>query len=387
MYALCKIVNSHRKPELLNPIRVCEFHLSFYLFYRNIQSVGMETPQKQPAVYIERDRHGLFGLHVSNIAPELNEDDLRSLFQTSGFIKVCKIITYGDKSRVAFVKFDSQEEAMMGLKKVSGTTIGDFVLDVRPAYESCRKGQKWNKDKSLSPESFSKQDVRNQRNVSSMVNGATPGEDSKTMEAKDDKEMGNRTSGSLSKSTEEQAPKTYVLPPASQDVRYSNGSTGSSSSMESFNNKSPLKPSTFNTRQRDNPRQTAANFEGLKKTDHAPHAGHAKIKTETVSIVKNHLPSGKQLEKKMGQMNLGNNTPHQKGHHAQMNTNVSKWTVEEVAKYFQRQEECTVSMVTFIKEQEIDGDALMLIEEGSLLHFMKLGPALKFLNLREKLKN
>jgi hypothetical protein len=44
-------------------------------------------------------------------------------------------------------------------------------------------------------------------------------------------------------------------------------------------------------------------------------------------------------------------------------------------------------MVAFLEDQEIDGNALMLLEHESLLHFMKLGPALKLLNLRGKLKN
>lgn len=366
----------------------------------------MDTPTKQQNIHIERDRNGLYGLYVANLAPEINENDLRGLFISSGFIEVCKILkNHHDKTHVAFVKFAKYEEALAGLQKVNGTTFGGLILEVRPAYENQRRMHRYGKEKSPRAEFFKQggqhATTNNNKQCSNNID-----ENGTNTDCKDgNKEESNKTGNlpqkeSPTKSVDEAKLKSYILPPTSQDVRYSNGngSTCSGSSFESLSDKSPVKSTAFNKVPSEKPQGkahqqigVAPNFDGLKKSDtsHSTCSGQAKLKFEnkprSANASKSNLQASTQLAQNMSNVHLGNDTKCQNGPLTQ--GNVSKWSVEEVAKFFQCHEECTESMVTFVKEQEIDGNALMLIEESSLLHFMKLGPALKFLNLREKLKN
>lgn len=57
---------------------------------------------------------------------------------------------------------------------------------------------------------------------------------------------------------------------------------------------------------------------------------------------------------------------------------VTKWGVAEVVKFFQSKSECQV-FAPILKEQEIDGPALLLLSHDSLVKCLdiKLGPALK----------
>lgn len=380
----------------------------FYLFifflicYRYFKLVGMDTPNKQKNIYIERDRNGLYGLYIGNLAPEINENDLRGLFISSGFIEVCKILklNHHDKTNIAFIKFARHEEALAGLQKVNGTKFGGQILEVRPAYETNRRAPRFGKERSTSSESL-KQGRLHRAATNTTMNRDNVEENSHETEKKTTNEVDKTTSlppkESQVKLTNEAKSEMYLLPPASQDVRYNgNSSTCSTSSLESFSDKMPVKSSTFNKSLIPKPQGNslrevgiAAHLDGLITTDTS--SGQANIKSENkltaTNVSNNNLPAGGQLAQNVSKLNLGNDSKYQNGQLTQGHLSVSKWSVEEVVEFFHCQEECTESMVTFIKEQEIDGNALMLIEECSLLHFMKLGPALKFLHLREKLKN
>lgn len=64
---------------------------------------------------------------------------------------------------------------------------------------------------------------------------------------------------------------------------------------------------------------------------------------------------------------------------------VSLWSTKEVADFI-RSSECP-NYADFFQDQDIDGKALLLLERDTLLHFMKVGPALKLLQVIDRLKS
>lgn len=63
---------------------------------------------------------------------------------------------------------------------------------------------------------------------------------------------------------------------------------------------------------------------------------------------------------------------------------VSSWSTADVVRFFYNSD--CAEYAGFFQEQEIDGRALMLLNRDTLLHFMKVGPALKVLQLIDDLK-
>ena len=63
---------------------------------------------------------------------------------------------------------------------------------------------------------------------------------------------------------------------------------------------------------------------------------------------------------------------------------VSSWSTADVVQYFYNSD--CAEYAGFFQEQEIDGRALMLLNRDTLLHFMKVGPALKVLQLIDELR-
>ena len=68
----------------------------------------------------------------------------------------------------------------------------------------------------------------------------------------------------------------------------------------------------------------------------------------------------------------------------QPRTSVSSWSTADVVQFFCNSD--CAEYAGFFQEQEIDGRALMLLNRDTLLHFMKVGPALKVLQLIDELK-
>ena len=68
----------------------------------------------------------------------------------------------------------------------------------------------------------------------------------------------------------------------------------------------------------------------------------------------------------------------------QFSKDLSLWSPQDIADYV-RGTECA-GQANFFVEQDIDGKALLLLETGVLLHFMKAGPALKLLQVIERLR-
>lgn len=64
--------------------------------------------------------------------------------------------------------------------------------------------------------------------------------------------------------------------------------------------------------------------------------------------------------------------------------NVSSWSTADVVQFFYNSN--CAEYAGFFQEQEIDGRALMLLNRDTLLHFMKVGPALKVLQLIDELR-
>ena len=64
--------------------------------------------------------------------------------------------------------------------------------------------------------------------------------------------------------------------------------------------------------------------------------------------------------------------------------NVFSWSTADVVQFFYNSD--CAEYAGFFQEQEIDGRALMLLNRDTLLHFMKVGPALKVLQLIDDLR-
>ena len=68
----------------------------------------------------------------------------------------------------------------------------------------------------------------------------------------------------------------------------------------------------------------------------------------------------------------------------QSGPSVSSWSTADVVQFFYNSD--CAEYAGFFQEQEIDGRALMLLNRDTLLHFMKVGPALKVLQLIDELR-
>jgi len=69
---------------------------------------------------------------------------------------------------------------------------------------------------------------------------------------------------------------------------------------------------------------------------------------------------------------------------SQPRASVSLWSTADVVQFFYNSD--CAEYAGFFQEQEIDGRALMLLNRDTLLHFMKVGPALKVLQLIDELR-
>lgn len=397
-----------------------------------METVANEEEKQQPKqhsekITIQRDRSGLYGLHVGSIAADVNEMDLRSLFQSSGLVRICKIIKTADNDRVAFVKFDDHDEAVKALKKLNNTKLGDKSIIIRPAYESHRpRGSRhYREQHTSSEESLSSRKGHQKPNF----NDRTNSKDEKAVgEQKPYKDENNDVFyashdvrhadnaadiNSLPTSSPEKngvqnlpGPKSdantqvFSTAPISSEGRCVQSPTGSrnpgqnctgskgsytlasSNSLPMFSagRPSPMRSPSYQNSPRPGPTsmntaQNGHNYSG--GVNNNTYTGNPYMLQNGPPNSQSNLPS--EISKPMRDLRISNPgflcTP-----------NVSKWSVAEVTEYFKTQQECSKSMVDFLEEQEIDGNALMLLEQDSLLHFMKLGPALKLLNLRDKLK-
>lgn len=390
-----------------------------------------QSKQHSEKITIQRDRSGYYGLHISNISAEVNEKDLRSLFESSGLVRICKIIKTVDHDRVAFVKFDNHEEAVEALKKLNNTKVGDKTITIRPAYESQKsRGSRYYRERhSSSDESLSNRrghqkpafnertipkdekaigeqkphkeenrdvfyashDVRHVNNPSNMnsVPTSSPGIKNGAQNLPGMKSDGN-TSTQVYSTAMSSSERKYVQSPLrsrnpAQNFTGSQASytlaSSNSSSMISVGRPSPPRSCSYQHSPRQgvtsmNTTHNGYNYSGISNN----------TQTGNPYMMQSGAPNSQsnpscEISKPMRDLRVSNPgimySP----------SNVSKWSVAKVIEYFNTQEECSKSMVDFLEEQEIDGNALMLLEQESLLHFMKLGPALKLLNLRDKLKH
>ena len=68
-----------------------------------------------------------------------------------------------------------------------------------------------------------------------------------------------------------------------------------------------------------------------------------------------------------------------------MKPGISSWSTSDVVQYF-LSTDCA-EYAGFFQDQEIDGKALLLLNRETLFQFLKVGPALKVLQLIEKLRS
>lgn len=79
-------------------------------------------------------------LYVGNLAPDIQEEDLRSAFGEFGEVTDAKVVRTGPSgpSRgFGFVRFAKREDALLAVSKMSGVELNGQALTVNPA----RKGR------------------------------------------------------------------------------------------------------------------------------------------------------------------------------------------------------------------------------------------------------
>lgn len=395
---------------------------------KNIQSTNGETQDGwRPA--IPKDMFGFYGVHVSNLPSGVLNSSLEKAFSVVGCVKVCKIMDKKHFPVHAFVKFSLLKEAQDALLKFDGYKLNGSVLAVRPAYVS----NKYKGNHSQSPKNGHSDDTSSEE-------GRDDGNRRKQKEKQRDKQRTTYVMGSSDCRV-----KDGRL--SDSDVVMFNGMTGKVSPPRDanggrllaprFRKDFPPKTSVSNTSQQCHGFQdlppSSSHMSGTSSSAFRPYQGNLQesnllsngpvdngVRNVAFSLsnlelsspeMKYTSPSNHSQENGSltwqqggaqgvtswshtggtGIMSWSNsrerpmNNPGRKDWSPQAKSGVSSWRTADVVQYF-CSSDCA-EYAGFFQEQEIDGKALLLLNRDTLLHFMKVGPALKVLQLIDELRS
>ena len=372
---------------------------------------------------IPKDMFGLYGVHVSNLPSGISDSSLEKAFSVVGHVKICKIMEKKHFSVYAFVKFSLLKEAQDALLKFDGYKLNGSVLSVRPAYVSSRyKGN-------LSP---------------TPKNGHC--DDTSSEEGRGDthrhKQKENQRTSYIMKSSDCRVKDGRL---SNSDVVMFNGMTGKVNPPRNanggrllaprFRKDSPLKTSVSNTLQQCHEFQDLppSHMSGKSSSAFRPYQGNLQESNlqnngpvdngvTNVGFSLSNLELSSPEMKYTSSSNHGQengsltwqqggaqgvtswshtggtgimswsngrerpmNNPGRKDWNPQAKSGVSSWSTAEVVQYFYSSD--CAEYAGFFQEQEIDGKALLLLNRDTLLHFMKVGPALKVLQLIDELRS
>lgn len=380
---------------------------------------------------IERDMFGLFGVHVSNLPSGITEASLEKTFSVVGRVQVCKLLAHNFQP-YAFVKFSVLKEAQDALLQFDGYKLNGCVLNVRPAYSPSKmkrnpssggrsehrgsfleKGRgNSNKDRqetnhetsyAMGPSDCRVKDGRLSDGDVMMFNGVS----GKVTPPR--KVNGGRT---LAPRFKKDSPPKSLTSNTSQesrrksheflDGRPSDFSDSSSSAFRPYQGKlqdtnlektNPVKngvvtlPSSLS-----NLRLSPPEHNHPSCFSHIQENGSSTWQQGGAQGVTSWSHTGS-----MGIMSLSNSNDQSMnnasryqnvsmpGCSPQVRCGVSSWSTTDVVQYF-LSSDCA-EYAGFFQEQEIDGKALLLLNRDTLLHFLKVGPALKVLQIIDELKS
>lgn len=388
-----------------------------------------EEHDSQPV--IPKDHFGYFAVHVSNLPMGIAQKLLEATFSDAGRVQVCKIVEHPNQPVYAFVKFLLMEEAQEALK-FDGYKLNDNVLSVRPAYGRFKRGSSSGprrdsritfSDKGRFMNGGNKQEG-NHRITYYMASTDCRVKDGKLSDA--DVVTFNGSTGKMSppkKGNERrvlaprfkkdsppprfqssnhcksptsqisQEPETYHGVPATyqtagpstsafipyqrnfQEPNLQNDSRVENCVMTVTSSFSQLEVSSPDVKNATSVQQSHENrslnyqqgdLQGVAAWSHTAAMG---ITTNT----KDHSVAN--------QSRSANIPVHR--HNSPVKPGISSWSTSDVVQYF-LSTDCA-EYAGFFQDQEIDGKALLLLNRETLFHFLKVGPALKVLQLIEKL--
>lgn len=396
----------------------------------NIKEEGDSHP------VIPKDHFGYFAVHVSNLPMGIAQKLLEATFSDAGRVQVCKIVEHPNKPVYAFVKFLLMEEAQEALK-FDGYKLNDNILSVRPAYGSVSRFKRGSfpgprrdsritfSERGRLMNDGNKQDG-NHRITYTMGSTDCRVKDGKLSDA--DVVTFNGSNGKISppkKGNERRqlAPrfKKDSPPPRFQSSNHCKSPTSHiSQEPEKYHDV----PATYQ------PAGTSTsafipyqrNFQDPKLQNNGPVENCAMTVTSsfsqlevsspdvknTTSVQQNHenrslnyQPGDSQgvavwshtaavgittntKDLSMANQSRNANIPVH-GHNSSARPGISTWSTSDVVQYF-LSTDCA-EYAGFFQDQEIDGKALLLLNRETLFHFLKVGPALKVLQLIDKLRS
>ena len=450
-----------------------------------IDNISNDSNTSSPSVdqnktFIPKDMQGMFGVHVSNLPPDLTERDLTKTFSEAGYVRVCKVVDSrqfrdsrpGSSPRIyAFVKFLTSEEAQAALFKFNGFSIDGYTLAVRPAYDRLsgkkgsgmpykKHGKGWfsssesriyenDSEKDASEETKARSIGHNMGstdyrlregkllngevmtfNFSSAQHSVPKGGRNQVLAPRFQRRSQPVTlSRDTHPATKKSLTSTFQLPSPGitqmNDIMHEQSVVSGAPVMSVHNqgdvynthgrSSSALKP--FQPAYNHEPRSWSNGPLGEAVTTVASALSQLGFSPPTLSAAeaKEGATRGAQMQPKdlftqrqtggqktaswsqttVGVAPLSNNSDislqSPLGDKGSPNfsptwvTGISSWSRDDVAEFFQATD--CAEYASFFQEQEIDGKALMLLNRDTLLQFMKVGPALKVLQLIDKLRS
>lgn len=390
---------------------------------------GINSP---PA--IPRDQFGYFGVHVSNLPSGIAENLLETTFSDAGRVQVCKIVEHSSQPVYAFVKFSFMKEAQEALRW-DGYKLMDNVLSVRPAYAVGRFKRNHPSGSRRDPGVTSSERGRfiNGRNKKEEYHGVTYTMGSTDCRLKDGKLSdadcvtfnGSTGKSSPPKKSSERRPlaprfKRDCPPPRFQSSNHCKSTTSDASTeAQEYQDMSAYQMTGTSS---PGLRPYQGNFQEPKLQSNGSVENCVMTVTSSFSQLavsspdmKNSSPSNQSHEnhslsyqprgvqgvtswsgtaaigmtsnsRDVSVNNQGRNTNVSvQGRNPPAKAGISSWSTSDVVQYF-LSTDCA-EYAGFFQEQEIDGKALLLLNRDTLLHFMKVGPALKVLQLIDELRS
>ncbi|XP_032235569.2 polycomb protein Scm [Nematostella vectensis] len=365
-----------------------------------------EAGQVYQKVIIPRDRNGLYGLHISNLSPQVSEHDLRTVFQAVGRVFVCKIVVFkgannrDTNARIGFVKFKSYSEALSGLLKLNGAEIKRCNILIKPALVQGDKGGpvlKTSKSSgnSTSPDSSTAGTPRkNSDNSSGERSPRGPIVEMKWSNGQDGPPLASMP---LSPQTTQDY---YVLSSDAmcRDIREVNYQPngyhkntvnnqqaactlhGLNDNTWSNNNAPDVWPQDLHGNITSN--EYANGHLQMPETSKRATSSPQKQSTNTCSLDGSEDEGLASVTATLKQLEMSRSSSAS----FLSSVDITKWSVSDVVDYLENTEQCSSGILEFIKGEEINGNALLLLDKESVLPYLKLGPTLNLLDIVSKIK-
>lgn len=404
------------------------------------------TAQDGDRPEIPRDVHGLFGVHVSNLPSGISEMALEKSFSSVGRVQVCKLMEKKYFPVYAFVKYSLLNEAQDALLKFDGYKLNGSVLSVRPAYVSQRlkrslspgtKKDHW--ETSSEEDRNSRKENEREKNQSTtfvmgssdcrlkdgklndndvtMFDGTRKANGGRLLAPRFQKDSPPKSSASNnsheSHEFRDNPPSRMSVAPSSSAQRHTEPfhqqvpiSAGQASPGHAHSNdnsrSSAFRPYQGNTQEPIMQNGASVQNGIITVASTLSHLGLSPPENKSAPTW-NHSQGNEDLSWRQGGAqgmtswsqtggigimswsNSKDRSATSPEWSPQARAGVSSWSTADVVQFF-HSSDCA-EYAGFFQEQEIDGKALLLLNRDTLLQFMKVGPALKVLQLIDELRS